>query len=91
MSFDFGSFGNGINPEKIWGDITNDDTFKGILGDTGSILKGITGTANQLIKNFGQVANNLAGLLSGNFIYIIIGGVVLVSGIYVYGEMNKRY
>ena len=85
MAFNFGDVLSEINPRGngIIGSITHDDTFRSILSSTAnlgtSIIKGITG-----------IFNGMGNLFDGTYIYIIIGGCVLIAGIYAYGQVKNK-
>ena len=85
----FGDFINTINPTKkgsIIHDILNDHTIKSITTSAGGLVTGI-------FKGMTGIATGLGGLVQGlgdgTFIYIIVGGVVVVAGIYAYSNSKK--
>jgi hypothetical protein len=83
MGFNFGDILGEIDPRGngIIGSITHDDTFRSILNSTAnlgtSMLKGLTG-----------IFNGIGGMFDGTFLYIIIGGAVVVAGIYAYSQSS---
>jgi len=85
MAFNFGDVFGEIDPRgnRIIGSITHDDTFRSILGSTAnlgtSIIKGITG-----------IFNGMSNMFDGTYLYIIIGGCVLIAGIYAYGQVKNK-
>jgi len=85
MAFNFGDVLGEIDPRgnRIIGSITHDDTFRSILSSTASlgtsIIKGITG-----------IFNGMSNMFDGTYLYIIIGGCVLIAGIYAYGQVKNK-
>jgi len=77
-----------INPRGngIISDIVNDDTFRGITAAAGGLVKGTLTGLTGIVKGFGGIVQ---GLGDGTFIYIIVGGVVVVACIYAYSSSKK--
>ena len=89
MSKKFGNFIlDQINPRGngIISDILHDDTFRSITGAAGGLVKGVLTGLTGIVKGFGGIVQ---GLGDGTFIYIIVGGVVVVAGIYAYSSSKK--
>ena len=85
MGFNFGDVLGEIDPRGngIIGSITHDDTFRSILGSTANL-----GTS--IIKSMTGIFNGIGNMFDGTYLYIIIGGCVLIAGIYAYGQVKNK-
>ena len=85
MAFNFGDVLGEIDPRGngIVGSITHADTFRSILSSTASL-----GTS--IIKGITEIFNGMSNMFDGTYLYIIIGGCVLIAGIYAYGQVKNK-
>jgi hypothetical protein len=82
--FNFGDILGELDPRGngIVGSITHDDTFKSIIG-------GVAGLGTSILKGLTGIFNGIGGMFDGTFIYIIMGGAVLIAGVYAYSQSKS--